>query len=201
MDPEGDGEAQGLTRRFGTTHGELTYAELADAIAPHLERLLDRIADGEFAARPFSEALAQEFHVEIIGSILPDIAGRWRRESVRVGMHVPPEHFLVPMRMRQYADNVRTRLEFATSLDLQIELLAYAEGEFLHVHPFTDFNGRTIRALLSELLVRLDFPPVEVSVERGTDRFREYGTALAHYDNGRLDALIDFWFRRLEEGS
>lgn len=200
MDPEGDGEAQGLTRRFGTAHGELTYAELADAIAPYLERLLDRIADGEFAARPFSESLAQEFHVRIIGSVLPDIAGHWRRESVRVGVHVPPEHF-VPMRMREYADNVRTRLEHADSLDLQVELLAYAEGEFLHIHPFADFNGRTIRAILSELLVRLDFPPVEVSVERGTGRFREYGTALAHYDNGRLDALIDFWFRRLEESS
>ena len=199
MDPEGEGEAQSLTRHFDTTLGQPTYAELADAIAPFLERLLDRIADGEFTARRFSDALAQEFHGEIVGSVLPDIAGRWRTEQVQVGQHVPPEHYLVPMRMREYADNICARLAHANSLELQVELLAYAEGEFLHIHPFTDFNGRAIRALLSELLVRLDFPPVEVSVERGTTRFDRYRSALAHYDNGRLEALVDFWFRRIEE--
>jgi fido (protein-threonine AMPylation protein) len=141
MDPEGEDEAQSLTRRFDTTHGALTYAELADVIAPHLEALLDRIADGEFLARSFSDALAQDFHREIIGSVLPDIAGQWRKESVQVGQHVPPEHFLVPMRMRDYADNVSMRLDFADSLDRQVELLAYAEGEFLHVHPSPTSTG------------------------------------------------------------
>lgn len=145
MDSAGD-ESQSLTRRFTTSHGELTYAELADAIAPHLEGLLERIALGEFGDRVFSEDLIRDFHRAIIGRIIPEIAGRWRTEQVQVGVHVPPESFMVPMRMRDYAENLRIRLEHAMSLELQIELLAYAEGEFLHVHPFADFNGRVIRA-------------------------------------------------------
>lgn len=105
------------------------------------------------------------------------------------------------MLMRDYADNVQARLAGADTLGLQLELLAYAEGEFLHIHPFADFNGRAVRALLSELLVRLDFPPVEVATERGTPRFGAYTTALANYDNGRIESLIEFWEQRLDEGT
>jgi len=192
------GEAdESLTRRFATTQGELTYAELADAIAPRLAALLDRIADGEYLRQPFTGELVRDVHRAIIGAVLPEIAGVWRRESVQIGHHVPAEWYLVPRLMRDYADNVQARLEGADTLELQLELLTYAEGEFLHIHPFADFNGRAIRAILSELLVRLDFPPVEVAVERGTPRFNEYTTALAHYDNGRIEPLIEFWVQRL----
>lgn len=104
------------------------------------------------------------------------------------------------MLMRDYADNVQARLPGADTLELQIELLTYAEGEFLHIHPFADFNGRAVRVLLSELLVRLDFPPIEVAVERGTPRFGEYTAALAHYDNGRTGPLAEFWGERLRAG-
>ena len=197
MGTAGEGQADSLTRRFASAHGDVTYAELADLIAPHLENLLDRIAEDEFCDRPFDETLVLDFHREIIGEVIPAIAGRWRGEPVQVGSHVPPEHFHLPVRMREYVGNVNARLQYAQGFDEQVELLAYAEGEFLHVHPFSDFNGRTIRALLSELLERLDFPPVEVSVERGTSQFRSYQDALAHYDNGRMDALIDFWIERL----
>lgn len=199
MGPAGEAD-ESLTRRFATTQGELTYAQLADAIAPHLADLLDRIADGEYADQPFTDELVRHFHREIIGELLPDIAGQWRREPVQIGHHVPADWFQVPMLMRDYADNVQARLSGAGTLDLQLELLAYTEGEFLHIHPFADFNGRAVRALLSELLMRLDFPPVEVAVERGTPRFGKYTTALAHYDNGRIEPLIEFWEERLDEG-
>jgi len=193
------GEAnESLTRRFATTQGELSYAQLADAIAPYLAALLDRIADGAYAEQPFTDELVRHFHRAIIGELLPEIAGEWRRESVQIGHHVPPDWFKVPVLMRDYADNIQARLAGARTLDLQIELLAYSEGEFLHIHPFADFNGRAVRAFLSELLMRLDFPPVEVAVERGTPHFTAYTTALAHYDNGRIGPLIEFWEARLE---
>lgn len=199
MGPAGEAD-ESLTRRFATTQGELTYAQLADAIAPYLAALLDRIADGKYASQPFTDELVKRFHRAIIGELLPDIAGEWRREPVQIGHHVPADWFQVPMLMRDYADNVQARHADADTLELQVELLAYAEGEFLHIHPFADFNGRAVRALLSELLVRLDFPPVEVAVERDTARFNEYTTALAHYDNGRIGPLIEFWNERLADG-
>ena len=197
MGPAGEAD-ESLTRRFATTQGELTYAQLADAIAPYLAALLDRIANGDYANQPFTDELVKHFHHAIIGELLPDIAGEWRRERVQIGHQVPADRFQVPMLMRDYADNVQARLAGADTLELQIELLTYAEGEFLHIHPFADFNGRAVRAFLNELLVRLDFPPVEVAVERGTARFNEYTTALAHYDNGRIRPLIEFWEERLD---
>lgn len=200
MGPAGEAD-ESLTRRFATTQGELTYAQLADAIAPYLAALLDRIADGEYADQPFTDELVKNFHRAIIGELLPGIAGEWRREPVQIGHHVPADWFQVPLLMRDYADSVRARLASADTLGLQLELLAYAEGEFLHIHPFADFNGRTVRALLSELQVRLDFPPVEVATERETPRFGEYTTALAHYDNGRIEPLIEFWEQRLDDGA
>ncbi|WP_169566254.1 Fic family protein [Microbacterium luticocti] len=172
--------------------------QLADAVAPHLASLLARIGRGEFLQQPYSDELIRDFHREIIGDLIQEIAGQWRREPVQIGNHVPPEHFLVPMLMRDYAENVQARLAYADSLEFQLELLAYAEGEFLHIHPFADFNGRTIRALLSELLVRIDWPFLEVAVERGTPAFNQYRAALADYDNGQPDLLVEFWTRRLE---
>lgn len=196
MDPTGKAD-RSLTRRFATAHGDLSYAELADAIAPHLASVLARVARREHSQRLLNDELIRELHAEIIGDLIPDIAGHWRLGPVQIGNHVPPEHFLVPMLMRDYTENLQARLADADTIDLQLELLAYAEGEFLRIHPFADFNGRTVRVLLSELLVRLDLPLLEVAVERGTPAFDRYRTALADYDNGRPDLLIEFWIERI----
>jgi Fic family protein len=128
------------------------------------------------------------------------MAGKWRTVAVQVGAHIPPEYYLVPSLMLDYAANVQAHLESADTLDLQLELLTYAEGEFLHIHPFQDFNGRTVRVLLTELLIRLNLPVIDVSVERDTRMFEVYRNALAEYDNSRREALSDFWIERLSRG-
>jgi Fic family protein len=160
--------------------------------------LLQDITDGKYSARPYGEGLFKEFHNRIIGEVLPDIAGKWRTELVQVGNHIPPEAHEIPIRIHEYVANMRERLAHADTLDLQIELLAYAEGEFVHIHPFTDFNGRTARALLTELLIRLDLPNIEIAVKRGTKQFEKYQNALAEFDNGRMQPLIDFWVQRFQ---
>jgi Fic family protein len=193
-----DAGRQSLTRTFDTAQGVMTYAQLADAIAPHLLALLEDIADGKYSRHQYDEDLIKQFHRRIIGEVLPDIAGKWRTKLVQVGNHIPPEVPEIPVRMHEYVENMQARLSHANTLDLQIELLAYAEGEFLHIHPFTDFNGRTVRALLAELLVRLDLPAAETTVERDTPRFKDYQNALAEYDNGQIQPLVDFWVGRFE---
>ena len=116
---------------------------------------------------------------------------------MQVGNWLPPEPYEIPLKMHEYAANMQARLDNSHTLALQIETLAYAEGEFLHVHPFQDFNGRTVRAILSELLMRFDLPLVDTSVARNTRRFLKYQNVLAEYDNGQLAGLIDFWQDRL----
>lgn len=188
---------ESTTRTFDTVKGKLTYAELSDIVAPKLLRLLDDITDGKYLNRTFDEELIKIFHYQIIGGIIPQIAGEWRTVPVQVGNWLPPEPYEIPVKMHEYTANMQTRLDNSDTLDLQIEALAYAEGEFLHIHPFQDFNGRTIRAILSELLMRFDLPLVDTAVKRETPKFKEYQNALAEYDNGRIASLIDFWRERL----
>lgn len=190
---------ESTTRTFDTTKGKINYAELSDLIAPKLLKLLDDITDDKYLNRPFDEELIKDFHYQIIGEIVPQIAGKWRTVPVRVGNWLPPEPYEVPVKMHEYVANMKTRLANAGTLDLQIEALAYAEGEFLHIHPFEDFNGRTIRAILSELLMRFDLPLVDTAVKRGTTGFKKYQNALAEYDNGRIASLIEFWRERFSE--
>lgn len=187
----------GTTRTFDTTFGVMTYAELADKIAPNLMKLLDDIDDGKYRQRPFDCDLICDFHHAIIGNIIPDIAGKWRKHDVAVGVWIAPESFKVPLLMNEFAKNVAARISNAENLDLAIETLAYLEGEFLHIHPFQDFNGRTIRALLRETLYRLDLPIVDTAIEPKTLKDKKYRQALAEYDTGRIQALEDFWYERL----
>ena len=188
------------TRTFDTAYGTLTYPELSDKIAPNLLKLLDDIADGKYDNKSIDEDLILSFHFTLIGDVMPDIAGKWRKKPVQVGNWFPPEPFEVPLRMREFLANLQTRIVNAKTLERQIETLSYAEGEFLNIHPFQDFNGRTSRVLLTELLRRFDLPPVDVSVPRATPLFREYQDTLARYDNGDISGLIEFWKQRLSHG-
>ena len=66
--------------------------------------------------------------------------------------------------MRTYTADLNARWPDASASlsDLTLEFLAFAEGRFLTVHPFRDFNGRTIRLFLLELLRRLHHLGLEV---------------------------------------
>lgn len=190
---------ESTTRTFDTVKGKITYVELSDLIAPELLQLLDEITDEKFTKFPFDEVLIRTFHSRIIGDVMPEMAGKWRTVPVRVGNWLPPEPYEIPVKMHEYTANMQVRLNNSNTIDLQIETLAYAEGEFLHIHPFQDFNGRTIRAILSELLVRFDLPLVDAAVKRETQEFEEYQNALAEYDNGRIASLIEFWQDRFSK--
>jgi CRISPR-associated endonuclease/helicase Cas3 len=97
------------------------------------------------------------------------------------------------MLMRDYALDLQARWPAAASgkSDLLLELLAFAEGRFLTVHPFRDFNGRTIRVFLLELLPRVELAP---QTEAGR---AEYFTALEAADRRDLQPLVDIWRDRL----
>jgi BRO family, N-terminal domain len=66
----------------------------------------------------------------------------------------------------------------------------------LTVHPFRDFNGRTIRVFLLELLRRLDLPRVELAPQTGTGR-AAYFAALEAADRRDFQPLVDLWRDRL----
>ena len=151
----------------------------------------------EFASWPPDERLAAEFHRRTCGDLLPDWAGRWRTSAVRVGNLTPPPPHQVAVLMRKYGADLIARWPAAAASvsDLTLELLAFAEGRFLSIHAFPDFNGRTIRLFLLELLRRLDLPRVTLAPESETER-EVYFRALEAADRSDWRPLVQIWQNR-----
>jgi CRISPR-associated endonuclease/helicase Cas3 len=104
--------------------------------------------------------------------------------------------------MRDYALDLQARWDGAISgseLDL-LEFLAFAEGRFLTIHPFQDFNGRTIRLFLTELLRRLDLPRVTLAPEADAER-QAYFSSLEAADQMDWQPLIAIWKERFQATS
>lgn len=195
--PARDTRPDRATRFIETTRGILAYSELAPLLAERVLRLETALYQPEFAAWPPDERLAAEFHRRICHDLVPDWAGRWRTIEVRVGNLTPPPPPQVPMLMRNYGADLLARWPAAAAAtgDLTLELLAFAEGRFLTIHPFRDFNGRTIRLFLLELLRRLDLPRVVLAPESESER-QAYFHALEAADRSDWQPLMDLWQHR-----
>ncbi len=186
------------TRYLETSRGLLSYAALAPFLAERVQAVEADLSAGAFEGFPLADSLLLELHRRIVGDLVPEWAGRWRRIDVTVGKLAPPSAHLVPERMRNYGLDLQARWpEAAATLgERTLEFLAFAEGRFLTIHPFQDFNGRTIRVFLGELLRRLDLPPVRLEADGETAR-AAYFTALEAADSSDFRPLMTIWQQRL----
>ncbi len=152
---------------------------------------------GAWAERLLDESLPLDLHARICGDLVPEWAGRWRTIEVRVGQLEPPAPHLIAGEMHLYAVDLAARWPAAaeTVSDLTLEFLAFAEGRFLTVHPFRDFNGRTVRLFLLELLRRLDLPRVGLAPQDPAGR-AHYFTALEAADRRDWRPLLEIWRKR-----
>lgn len=190
------------TRYVETTLGTLSYAALAPHLGANVAAIEDDIRRREFAVLPLDEDLILDLHRRLVMSLIPDIAGRWRRRNVIVGTHEPPVYFQVPMLMREYVRDLNMRLRFIPEQpdDVLLELLAFAEGRLLTIHPFEDFNGRVTRLFLIELLYRLDLPVANPATESDDER-EIYFEALRAADKFDYEPLAGIWRGRFERES
>lgn len=188
------------TRYVETQLGILSYQQLAPHLAERVGLTEVAIGERQFASHPLDEFLILELHRRICGDLVPAIAGRWRTRDVQVGDHQAPPAWRVPMLMRDYAADLAARVAHAPADpdERLIETLTFAEGQLLHIHPFEDFNGRTTRLFLIELLYRLDLPIVDPATEEGDETGR-YFAALRAYDNSDNSSLAAFWRERFEK--
>ena len=200
-DDSRDAQPDRATRFVQTSRGLLTYTQLAPLLAERVARLEAALYSGHFADRPLDDgALILDLHRAICGDLVPDWGGRWRTVEVTVSRWAPPPPYRVPMLMRDYGLDLQARSEDATSRlsNLTLEFLAFAEGRFLTIHPFQDFNGRVIRVFLLELLRRLDLPRVVLAPQSESGR-AEYFEALEAADRNEWQPLVEQWKKRLAE--
>ncbi|MEI6870972.1 MAG: Fic family protein [Verrucomicrobiota bacterium] len=155
------------------------------------------IYSGAFDSMVLDEGFLLNIHRQICGDLVPEWAGHWRDIEVQVGNLRPARPFQLPVLMRDYVLDLQAQWEAAsTETPSALEFLAFAEGRFLTVHPFRDFNGRTVRLLLTELLRRLDLPRVTLAPE-DTESRATYFLALEAADQLDWRPLISVWEQRL----
>lgn len=136
-----------------------------------------------------------EMHRVLLEVADPTHAGMFRAEPVWIGGsaagphgadYVAPEH-------TEVAGLIDDLIEFCRRTDLPaVVQVAIAHAQFETIHPFTDGNGRTGRALVQSMLNRLGLTesimvPVSAGLLRDT---AQYFDALGQYRAGHPEAII-----------
>jgi Fic family protein len=119
-------------------------------------------------------------------------AGVWRPGGVAIGgsKHTPPQAFEVPERIEEMCDYVNEKW-----LDKKpLHLAAYVMWRLNWIHPFTDGNGRTSRAVsyvvlcirLKTLLPGRKMIPEQIE-ENKTPYYKALEAADSAWSEGRID--------------
>jgi Fic family protein len=156
------------------------------------------------------ESVLEMHNALMDGTSDADVAGRWREQQVWIGTgqyspigaeFVPPHHSRVPALMTDVMDYARRQ-------DLPaIVQAAIAHAQFETIHPFTDGNGRTGRALLHAMLKHRGVAShVTVPVSAGLlANVGGYHAALTAFRAGDPELIItvtsEAAFRAIENGT
>lgn len=98
-----------------------------------------------------------EIHKRVLGHVDPIEGGEFRRTQVYVGGHIPPGPNDLQILMQRFVQWLNS--EQAVSMH-PVRYAALAHYKLVHIHPFTDGNGRTSRLLMNTILMRSGYPPV-----------------------------------------
>jgi Fic family protein len=119
-------------------------------------------------------------------------AGNWRPAGIEIGAskHKPPGAFEVPERVEDLCDYVNEKWDVKSPL----HLAAYVMWKLNWIHPFTDGNGRTSRAVSYLVLcIRLRaLLPGKVTIPEQIEQNRTpYYRALEAADDAWAEGRID----------
>jgi Fic family protein len=139
-------------------------------------------------------------HRALLGQSDPANAGHWRAEQVWIGgSHLGPHMAtFVPPRHERVPAAIEDLVYFVARTDVSILVqAALAHAQFETIHPFTDGNGRTGRALVQAMLRRGQLTrsvtvPVSAGLLADTGA---YFAALTAYRAGDPTAIVDQFVR------
>ena len=131
-------------------------------------------------------------HSLVLSNIIDDFAGRYRPGMVRIvgANFTPPNARKVPELLEGLVDYINNNPE-------RYEILTVAtlfHHRFVHIHPFTDGNGRTVRLAMNLLLLRAGYPPVFILAK---DR-KKYIRALNEANQGNYNTLLLMMYQAAE---
>lgn len=141
---------------------------------------------------PMGSFHVRQVHALVLARIDDANASRYRTVPVRIAGSAfePPEAWDVPQHMADW-DAWLTGEALALPA---IVCAALAHHRLAAIHPFVDGNGRTARLVMNLLLMRAGYPP---AIIQRSNR-RQYYTALAQADRGRVAPLVNLVARAVE---
>jgi len=139
-----------------------------------------------------SEQLIRSLQQLIIKDIEDSEAGRYRQGTVMISgsSHKPPAAFEIPKLMEELIIWVRKNKKKMHP----VELAALAHHRLVHIHPFTDGNGRTARLFMNLILMQKGYPMVIILKN---DR-KQYYRSLEKADKGKTDDIERFVAQAVE---
>ncbi|KMK51272.1 cell division protein Fic [[Actinobacillus] muris] len=142
---------------------------------------------------PLSEKQIKEFNYLLLkGTDYEYSAGKYRNVPVMIGgsEHIPPQPYLVQTEMDNLLINYHQSTSALPHSDefLDIKCIARLHADFVHIHPFTDGNGRTGRLLMNLELIKRGYPLAIIS---DSDRI-EYYQALSQADKRNYEEIECF---------
>jgi Fic family protein len=171
---------------------EIARRESENAVA-QFDRVHDLIEDVVRAGRPFRlrTSIILDLHRIALDGLSP-YAGNFRPGAVEIGQskHGPPAAHLVPGLVEEMCDHVMNNFADQTAL----HLCAYVMWRLNWIHPFTDGNGRTSRALayyvlcakVGYLLPGHETVPEQIAADK-TPYYEALEAADEGLENGKLN--------------
>lgn len=166
--------------------------------ARNLAHALDFIRDAAMNVdSPITQHIVRQIHFLILNNIQED-AGQYRVTPVEItgSKHVIMDPLIVPQEMMAFGDYVSsitsTNMSFSEFPILQA---VAAHTQLVHIHPFTDGNGRTARALMSLILMRNRYLPCIITED---DRNRYIDAVEFSRDSNDLTPLTELVVENVE---
>ena len=133
-------------------------------------------------------------HEALLHDTEPEVAGHYREDQVWIGRHnVPHRADFVPPVAARVEPAIRDLMDFIARDNLPaVVQAAISHAQFETIHPFTDGNGRTGRALLNAVLRAKGITmnaaaPVSAGLLAERERYIE---ALGRYRDGEPDDIV-----------
>lgn len=181
----------------------LAMASIGESDRPNADLVAANAAAMEKAVA-LSDQISAETIIDVQTALLHDSdpahAGAFRSEPVWIGAKGSSPHtasFVAP-RADRVPSLIDDLVEFTRRVDIEPFLqVAVAHAQFETIHPFTDGNGRTGRALVQAMLRSYGITQrITVPVSAGLlSEVEGYYDALTAYRSGELDPIVSAFSR------
>lgn len=138
--------------------------------------------------------LITELHKISFGWIFPKWGGKYRKIQVTFSGKEALPYYQVEELISNLCQNLEERLKYLPKPEEEkyileiVSLIAWFQHQFVFIHPFQDYNGRTARMLTILILLILNIPPIELKAGAEMDR-KLYILAMQQADEGNFNLL------------